>query len=74
VVIDLSASPHVDLQSAHELAALADELRTKGVSVQVVEARSAVRERFDVEDLGARLGGLSQIMSIADAVRDFRRA
>ena len=46
VVLDLSAAPRVDMQSAHTLAGLADELTAAGIRVQVVEARSSVRERL----------------------------
>lgn len=70
VIIDLSASPYVDLQSAHELAALADELDAKGVRVRVVEARSSVRDRLNTEGLGPRLGGISRFVSVADAVEE----
>lgn len=72
VVLDLSASPRVDLQSAHELAGMADELRAKGIRVQVVEARSAVRDRLRREGLAERLGGISRHMSVADAVEELR--
>src|SRR5438045_1944918 len=51
VIIDFSASPYVDLQSAHTLAGLAKELSDGGVRVQVVETRSAVRERLRGEGL-----------------------
>ena len=74
VVIDLSASPYVDLQSAHELAGMADELRAEGVRVQVVEARSAVRDRLNGEGLGTRLGSISRFMSVADALEDLKSA
>src|SRR4029078_8264273 len=40
VVLDLSAAPYVDLQSAHALAGLADELGKAGSSLQEVEPRS----------------------------------
>ena len=46
VVLDLSAAPRVDLQSAHTLGGLADELTAAGIRVQAVEARSSVRERL----------------------------
>ena len=45
-VIDLSAAAHVDLQSAHALAAMADELTAKGIRFQAVEERSSVRDRL----------------------------
>ncbi len=68
VVIDLSAAPHVDLQSAHALAGLADELTAAGIRVHAVEARSAVRERLRREGLDARLGSVDRFTSVADVV------
>jgi high affinity sulfate transporter 1 len=68
VVIDLSAAPYVDLQSAHTLAGLADELSAAGIRVQVVEARSTVRERLRAEGLDERLGGIDRFTSVADVV------
>jgi SulP family sulfate permease len=68
VLIDLSATPYVDMQSAHTLADLADELTQSGVRVQVVEARSSVRDRLRAEGVDARLGGVSRLISVADAV------
>jgi high affinity sulfate transporter 1 len=72
VILDLSAAPHVDLQSAHTLAGLADELTAAGIRVQVVETRSAVRERLRGEGLDARLGGIDRFRSVADAVDEFQ--
>jgi sulfate permease, SulP family len=66
VVLDLSAAPYVDLQSAHALVGLADELGKAGSSLQVVEARAGVRDRLHVEGLDARLGGINRFMSVAD--------
>jgi SulP family sulfate permease len=70
VVIDLSAAPHVDLQSAHTLAGLADELTAAGIRVQVVEARSAVRGRL--QGMASRLGGIDRFTSVADVVDNFQ--
>lgn len=70
LVIDLSASPLVDLQSAHELVAMADELNAKGIRVRVVETRSSVRDRLNREGLGPRLGGVSRFVSVADALQE----
>ncbi|HXJ73894.1 MAG TPA: STAS domain-containing protein, partial [Candidatus Dormibacteraeota bacterium] len=41
VIIDLSAAPFVDLQSAHTIAVLAEELAAAGIRVQIVETRSS---------------------------------
>jgi SulP family sulfate permease len=73
VVIDLSAAPLVDLQSAHSLAGLADELSASGIRVQCVETRSAVRERLRSEGLDARLGGIDRFTSVADVVDNFAK-
>jgi sulfate permease, SulP family len=68
VIIDLSAAAAVDLQSAHTIAGLADELSGEGIRVQCVEARSSVRERLRREGLDSRLGGINRFTSVADAV------
>jgi len=71
VILDLSASPVMDMHSAHMLASLAEELTTVGRRFQVVEARSSVRERFRSEGVDARLGGIDRFTSVADAVESF---
>lgn len=73
VIIDLSASPFVDLQSAHSLAGLADELKAEGIRLQAVEARSLVRERLRREGLDARLGGIDRFTSVADVVENLQK-
>ncbi len=73
VVLDLSAAPLVDLQSAHTLAGLADELTAAGIRVQAVEARSSVRDRLRHEGVDAKLGGLNRVVTIADAVEAFQK-
>jgi high affinity sulfate transporter 1 len=74
VVLDLSAAPYVDLQSAHAIAELAEELAAMGIQVQVVEARSSVRERLRGEGLGEKLGGVDRFTSVADVVDRFQRS
>src|SRR5882757_9269973 len=73
VVLDLSAAPRVDLQSAHSLAGMADELTTQGIRVQAVEPRSSVRDRLRNEGLDGKLGGVNRFTSVADAVEDFQK-
>jgi SulP family sulfate permease len=68
VLLDLSAAPYVDLQSAHALADLADEIRKAGGRLKVVEARAGVRDRLHAEGLDARLGGINRFTSVADAL------
>jgi high affinity sulfate transporter 1 len=74
VVLDLSAAPYVDLQSAHSLAGMADELRTLGVRLQVVEARSGVRDRLNSEGLEERIGRANRFVTVADALDEFTRS
>lgn len=73
VVLDLSASPYVDIHAAHMLAGLADELAAAGCRLQVVEARAAVRERLRGAGVDAKLGTVSRMTSIADAVEAFTK-
>ena len=74
VIVDLSAAPFVDLQSAHTLAGLAQELKAEGIRVQAVEARSSVRERFRSEGLDDKLGGINRFTAVADVVESFQKA
>jgi high affinity sulfate transporter 1 len=73
VLFDLSASPHVDLQSAATLSGLADELAAIGVQMQIVEARSSVRDRLRAEGLDDKVGGIDRVRNVAQAVQDFER-
>src|SRR5947208_1077699 len=68
VVLDLSAAPRVDLQSAQMLGSLADELSATGIRVQAVEARSSVRERLRSEVVDAKLRGIDRLSTVVDAV------
>ncbi|HAB17556.1 MAG TPA: DNA repair protein, partial [Verrucomicrobiales bacterium] len=73
VVLDLSAAPYVDLHGAQMLAELAGELTADGIRVQVVEARSSVRDRLRHEGLEDKLGGINRFTSVADAVEAFQK-
>jgi len=73
VLLDLSAAPRVDLQSAQALGDLANELIAKGLQFQTVEARSSVRDRLRSEGVDAKLGGINRFRSVADAVEDFQK-
>jgi MFS superfamily sulfate permease-like transporter len=72
VVADLSASPHVDLQAAEVFEGLATELANTGIRLQVVEARSTVRDMLRTEGLDEKLGGINRFTSVADAVEGFQ--
>jgi MFS superfamily sulfate permease-like transporter len=71
VVIDLSAAPMVDMQSAHTLASMADELCATGIRFQAVEPRSSVRDRLRREAVDAKLGGVNRFTTVADVIDHF---
>jgi high affinity sulfate transporter 1 len=73
IVLDLSAAPRVDLQSAQALGDLSNELTGKGLQFQAVEARSSVRDRLRNEGVDSKLGGINRFSSVADAVEDFQK-
>jgi len=72
VVLDLSATPRVDLQSAGMLAVLADEITARGIGFRTVEARASVRHRLSNDGVDARLGGIDHRISVADVVDGFQ--
>ena len=73
VLLDLSAAPRVDLQSAQALGELANDLTAKRIRFQAVEARSSVRDRLRNEGVDAKLGDINRFRSVADAVEDFQK-
>lgn len=68
VILDLSAAPRVDIHAAEALAALAEELASREVRVQAVQARSSVRDRLRAAGADAKLGGVDRFRSIADVL------
>jgi high affinity sulfate transporter 1 len=71
VILDLSAAPRVDLQSAHALATMATELGGQGIDFRAVEARSSVRDRLRDGGSDEKLGGINRFTTVADAVAEF---
>ena len=74
VILDLSAAPQVDLQSAHTLAGMASEITAKQIRFQAVEARSSVRDRLRNEGVDDELGGVNRFTMVADVVDNLNRA
>jgi SulP family sulfate permease len=71
VVLDLSAAPLVDMQSAYTLAGMADELIAKHIRFQAVEPRSSVRDRLRHEGVDSKLGGVNRFTTVADVIDHF---
>jgi sulfate permease, SulP family len=70
-ICDLSTSPYVDLAGAEMLAVLYDELALANVRLQIVEARSSVRDRLHAEGVEDKVGRIGRFKSLADAVDDY---
>lgn len=70
-ICDLSTSPYVDLAGAEMLAVLYDELASANVRLQIVEARSSVRDRLHAEGVEDKVGRIGRFKSLADAVDDY---
>src|SRR5881227_913311 len=60
VVLDLSAAARVDMQSAHTLAGMADELIAMRIQFHAVEPRSAVRDRLRREGVDGKSVGIDR--------------
>ena len=73
VVLDLSAAPLVDMQSAYMLAGMADELIAEHIRFQAVEPRSSVRDRLRHEGVDSKLGGVNRFTTVADVIDHFQR-
>jgi high affinity sulfate transporter 1 len=73
-ICDLSTSPHVDLAGAEMLAGLYDQLASVNVRLQIVEARSSVRDRLHGEGVEDKVGRIGRFRSLADAVDDFLKS
>ena len=70
VVLDLSAA-RVDMQSAHTLVGMADELIAMRIQFHAVEPRSAVRDRLRREGVDGKLGGIDRFTTVADVIDHF---
>jgi high affinity sulfate transporter 1 len=71
VVLDLSAAPLVDMQSAYALASMSDELTAQGIEFHAVEPRSSVRDRLRHEHVDNKLGGIDRFTTVADVIDHF---
>jgi high affinity sulfate transporter 1 len=71
VVLDLSAAPIVDMQSAHTLASMSTELGAMSIQFHAVEPRSSVRDRLRREGVDIKLGGIDRFTTVADVIDHF---
>jgi sulfate permease, SulP family len=74
VILDLSASPHMDIQACGVVMNMADDIKAAGARLQIVEARSSVRNRLRAEGMEEHVSQVNRFTSVADAVEDFQKA
>jgi SulP family sulfate permease len=72
VVLDLSASPHMDIQACGVVMNMADDIKAAGAHLQIVEARSSVRDRLRAEGIEEHVSQVNRFTSVADAVEGFQ--
>jgi SulP family sulfate permease len=73
VVLDLSASPHMDIQACGVVMNMADDIKAAGARLQIVEARSSVRDRLRAEGIDEHVSEVNRFTSVADAIEDFEK-
>src|SRR6266404_4545563 len=73
VILDLSASPHMDIQACGVVMNMADDIKAAGACLQIVEARSSVRDRLRAEGIEEHGSQVNRFTSVADAVEDFQK-
>src|SRR5438876_1724425 len=73
VILDLSASPHMDIQACGVVMNMADDIKAVGARLQIVEARSSVRDRLRAEGSEEHVSQVNRFTSVADAVEDFQK-
>src|SRR5882762_2514330 len=74
VILDLSASPHMDIQACGVVMNIADDIKAVGARLQIVEARSSVRDRLRAEGIEQHVSQVNRFTSVADAIEDFQKA
>ena len=74
VILDLSASPHMDIQACGVVMNIADDVKAAGARLQIVEARSSVRDRLRAEGMEEHVSQVNRFTSVADAIEDFQKA
>jgi SulP family sulfate permease len=69
VIMDMNSSPRVDITGARLLKRLFTDLKAKGITLKIAEARSEVRDKLRSENLEELLGHISRFVSVDDLVQ-----
>jgi MFS superfamily sulfate permease-like transporter len=72
VVLDLSASPGIDMAGVHLLAQLGSLLEARGIAFRLAEVRGMVRDRITAEGLADRLRIGDRGLSVAEIIAGIR--
>jgi MFS superfamily sulfate permease-like transporter len=72
LIIDLAASPYVDVAGSKMLLNLATALQKDGTRMRIVQALSGVRDILRKQGLEEITGHISRSATIADAVSEFK--
>lgn len=70
VLFDMNSTPRIDMTGARLLKRLYIDLKAKGITLKIAEARAEVRDKLRSENLEELLGQISRFVSIDDLVRE----
>jgi len=73
LIIDLAATPIVDVAGSKMLFQLSNQLQKRNIQLKIVEALSNVREMLRKQGMEEVIGHISRKISIDDAVQEFER-
>jgi SulP family sulfate permease len=71
LILDLSASPYVDVAGSKMLLNLTEELHKRGTRIRIVQALSGVREILRKQGIEEITGHISRDKTIAEALSEF---
>jgi len=63
----------MDIQACGVVMNMADDIKAAGARLQIVEARSSVRDRLRAEGIEEHVSQVNRFTSVADAVEDFQK-
>jgi anti-anti-sigma regulatory factor len=72
MILDLSASPYMDVGGSNMISQFADQLKKKGIQLKLVYALSNVREILRKQGMEDKIGLIKREDSIQDAVQEFQ--
>ncbi len=63
----------MDIQACGIVMNIANDIKAAGARLQIVEARSSVRDRLRAEGIEEYVSQVNRFTSVADAVEDFQK-